>query len=282
MPLSRYNTVMQRACATEQFHSYEETIPLLFRAIGAPEVLARQTRILIKPNLVNNSPPPVTLPVAACAALVRACRDWSTAEIVIAEGTGDRFLTTSEVFRIHGYDRLAEAECIELVDLNEADLVELSDNRCRVFPTFMIPRLVIESFVISAAVLKAHSLATVTLSMKNMIGVAPPAYYQCGGHWKKSAFHRQMQAAVFELNRYRKPDLAFIDASIGLADHHLGGPVCDPPVNRLVAGFDPVAVDATGARLLGIPWRQVGHIKMADGELGFAEGGAENKTGRSS
>jgi len=254
------------------FTSYDESIPALLQAIGAPEILARQSRILIKPNLVCESPPPVTLPVAACDALVSACRAWSRAEIVVAEGTGARNLTTRDVFRIHGYDRMAARHGVELVDLNEAELVELRDPGCRVFPTFMMPRLVLESFVISAAVLKAHSLAMVTLSMKNMIGVAPPAWYQQGGHWKKSAFHNQMQTAVFELNRYRKPDLALIDASIGLAEHHLGGPACNPPVNKLLAGFDTVAVDAAGAELLGIPWRQVGHIRMADGVLGSAEG----------
>jgi uncharacterized protein (DUF362 family) len=262
---------MQLPCALESFHSHDETIPRLLEAVGAPEILAQQSRILIKPNLVNGSPPPVTLPVAACDALVRFCRKWSSAEIVIAEGTGDRYLSTDEVFRIHGYDCLAKNHDIELVDLNEAELIELHNSWCQVFPTFMMPRLVMESFVISAAVLKAHSLSTVTLGMKNMIGVAPPAYYQCGGHWKKSAFHQQMQTSIFELNCYRKPDLTFIDASIGMAEHHLGGATCDPPVNRLLAGFDPVAVDAAGARLLGIPWQQVGHIRMADGLLGSAE-----------
>lgn len=262
---------MQRPCSIAEFISYEETIPALLTSIGAPDVLRNQRRILIKPNLVNESPPPVTLPVEACAALVRACRQGSRGEIIIAEGTGEKHLTTGEVFAIHGYDRLAKEEGIELVDLNEAELIELRDERNKVFPTFMMPRLVMESFVLSAAVLKAHSLAAVTLSMKNMIGVAPPAYYQKGGHWKKSAFHHKMQSSVFELNRYRKPDLAFIDATVGLADYHLGGPTCDPPPNKLLAGFDPVAVDAAGSEILGFPWQQVGHIKMADGELGRAE-----------
>lgn len=262
---------MQKPCAIAEFISYDKTIPALLNSIGAPKVLRRQQRILIKPNLVNASPPPVTLPVEACVALVRTCRQWSDAEIVIAEGTGEKHLTTHEVFAIHGYDRLAREEGLELVDLNEAELVELHDKRNKVFPSFMMPRLVMESFVLSAAVLKAHSLAAVTLSMKNMIGVAPPAYYQKGGHWKKSAFHHHMQTSVFELNRYRKPDLALIDATVGLADYHLGGPTCEPPPNKLLAGFDPVAVDAAGSKLLGIPWRQVGHIKMADGELGRAE-----------
>jgi uncharacterized protein (DUF362 family) len=261
---------MPKACASETFISYGETVPRLLEAIGAPDVLSRQSCILIKPNLVNASPPPVTLPVAACEALVAACRRWSKARIVVAEGSGDRNLSTGEIFRIHGYDRMEREHGVALIDLNEAELIELSDPQCKVFPTFMMPRVVMEGFLISAAVLKAHSLADVTLGMKNMIGVAPPAHYQCGGHWKKSVFHARMHTSIYELNRYRKPDLTFIDASIGLAEYHLGGPTCEPPVNKLLAGFDPVAVDAAGARILGFPWQEVGHIRMADGVLGSA------------
>jgi len=44
-----------------------------------------------------------------------------------------------------------------------------------------------------------------------------------------------------------------------------------PFLPRAQSGQRRAAVDAAGAELLGIPWRQVGHIKMADGELGQAE-----------
>ena len=262
---------MQIPVLNEPFVSFAGSIPRLFDALGAADVLAGQRRILIKPNLVNPSPPPVTLPLEAAAALVDYCQQHTTAPVIIAEGTGEPDVTTWDVFKAHGYDTLADQKGVELMDLNDADLVKLSHPECRVFPTFMMPEVVMNSYVISAATLKVHSLARVTLSMKNLIGVAPPAYYQRGGYWRKSAFHHQMQTSVFELNRYRQPDLAFIDGSVGLADHHLRGPCCDPPVRTLLAGFDPVAVDARGAELLGIPWQQVGHIKMADGILGRAE-----------
>ena len=111
--------------------------------------------------------------------------------------------------------------------------------------------------------------------MKNMIGCAPPKYYQQGGSWKKSAFHRQMHQSILELNRYRQPDLCFVDAQIGLADYHLGGAECDPHVNRYIAGFDPVAVDVAGAQLLGQNWQQIDHLRLADGSLGSAEAGLQ-------
>ena len=75
--------------------------------------------------------------------------------------------------------------------------------------------------------------------------------------------HPDCCAAVIGLNRHRNPDLTLLDARIGLAEYHLGGPWCDPPVNRLVAGFDPVAVDRQAARLLGLDWRAIVHLQDA-------------------
>ncbi len=255
----------------EPFESYEVSIPRALEAIGAPAVFAEQTRVIIKPNLVNASPPPVTLPVEAAAALVRAVRSWSDAEVVIAEGCGDCALSTGEVFRSLGYDRLAKELAVELLDLNEAPLVRLEDPACGIFPEFWLPKVLLEGFLVSAPVLKAHSLAGVTLSLKNMMGAAPPAHYQRGGVWKKSAFHARMHPSIYELNRYRRPDLAVVDGSVGLAHHHLGGPSCEPLVGKILCGFDPVAVDAAGAALLGRDWRGVEHIDLAHGILGRAE-----------
>ena len=51
-----------------------------------------------------------------------------------------------------------------------------------------------------------------------------------------------------------------MDASVGLAQYHLGGPRCDPPANRLLAGFDPFLLDQTAARLLGLDPEGIPHI----------------------
>lgn len=262
---------MSAACEICPFESYQESLPTLLDKIGAAAVLSRQQQILLKPNLVNTSPPPITLPVAAMEVLVKYIRSCSEAELIIGEGTGMANLTSFDIFRCHGYDRLAEQYGLRLVDLNEAETQRLTDPQCQVFPEFYLPKLAFESFIISFAVLKAHSLADVTLTMKNMLGFPSHHHYQQGGHWKKSAFHTRMHQAIFELNHYRKPDLSLIDASIGMAEYHLGGPTCDPPVNKLLAGFDPVAVDAAGAQLLGFNWPDIEHIQLADGILGQAE-----------
>lgn len=261
---------MPTACTIRDYLSYEESLPPLLDAIGAPDILRRQSKILLKPNLVNASPPPITLPVAAMEALVRYVRNCSQATLMIGEGSGVSDQTSFDIFRCHGYNRLAKEYNVELVDLNEAENIRLSNDKCQVFPEFYLPKLAFDCFIISFPTLKAHSLADVTLSMKNMMGFPSHHHYQQGGHWRKSAFHARMHRAIFELNLYRKPDLSIIDASVGMAEFHLGGPTCSPPVNKLVAGFDPVAVDATGAGLLGFDWHLIEHIRLADGVLGQA------------
>jgi uncharacterized protein (DUF362 family) len=221
----------------------------------------------------------VTLPVACVEAVVRCVRDCSAAEVPMGEGPGQGGLSGLAALRHHGYGALAERYAVTLVDLDASELELLADPACAVLPELWLPRVVRESFVISVPVLKAHSLPGVTLGMKNMMGCLPAAHYRRGGAWNKAAFHPRLGAAVFELNRYRKPDLALVDASLGLAAFHLGGPACDPPVHRILAGFDPVAVDAAGATLLGVDWHRVEHIRLADGVLGCARAGVRAAAG---
>ncbi|MFO7753785.1 MAG: DUF362 domain-containing protein [Desulfobacteraceae bacterium] len=251
---------------TTDFDSFETSIPEILDQLKAEEVFADQSRILLKPNLVNDDPHPVTTHPQMLEAMVRYIRSCSDAEILIAEGCGDHHLDTFEVFRRLGYDRLASKHGITLVDLNEEELITLENSNCKIFPEIHLPKIAFESYIVSLPVLKAHSLSKITGALKNMMGFAPPAHYSGGcGTWKKAFFHNNLHQAVFELNRYVTPDLSILDASIGLADFHLGGPECSPRVAKLAGGYNPVEVDKQACRLLGIDETMVPHIRPRSG-----------------
>ena len=244
-----------------EFVSYRESIPKVLDAIGAAGVLKKQPAVLIKPNLVNASPFPVTTAPECVEAVIEYVRSCSQAEIVIGEGCGDAQLETSEVFERLGYQDLANRLDVELVDLNRAPLEKLTNDDCPVFPQIYLPEIAISHFLFSVPVLKAHSFSEITGTLKNMIGLAPPKYYSGQyGTWKKAVFHNRMHQSIIDLNRYRTPDLSLMDATVGMPDFHLGGAHCDPPLGRLIAGFDPVEVDRRGAELLGLEWRSIAHL----------------------
>jgi uncharacterized protein (DUF362 family) len=247
------------------FHSYQESVAQALDAINVKERLANESAILIKPNLVNPSPPPVTTPAACCEAIITYMRSFSSAEIVIAEGTGDASRQTHEVFDLLGYTKLASRHGVPLVDLNEAPLRKLKNPDCRFFPVIYLPEVAFSHHIISVPVLKAHSLATITGTLKNMMGFAPPRHYGGGyGGWKKAKFHGNMQQAIVDLNRYRHADTSLMDASVGLADFHLGGRRCSPPAGKIIAGSDPWMVDRTAAELLGLDWKKIPHLVPRD------------------
>ncbi len=246
------------------FESYETSVPALLDKLEAGTIIAKQAMVMLKPNLVNASPFPVTTSPEFCRVVIEYVRTYSDAKIILAEGCGDAHLETNEVFANLGFDRLAQEMDIELLDLNHADLQRHTYPGNTIFPEFYLPEIATQSFIISLPVLKAHSLAEITGTLKNMMGFAPPQHYSGGGYWKKAAFHDEMQRSIIELNRYILPDLTLLDASVGLSHYHLGGPECHPHVNRLIAGFDPYAVDQSAARLLGMDPDRIPHICTPD------------------
>lgn len=264
-------TVNKGVVYSTDFISWHKSIPPLLAQAGLKDHLAGSNRpILIKPNLVEALAPPVTTPPELVFALAEYLRTITNAPILIGEGCGALNYETWEAYKKLGYTSPAKQLRIELIDLNSAELIRLRKRKCRRWPEMFLPRLALESFLFSVPVLKAHSMAGVTLTMKNMMGLAPPSHYRQGRSWKKSAFHRHIQEAIADLNRYRTPDFTLLDATIGMPAAHLWGPPCDPPVNRLAAAYDPVAIDAFGTSLLRKDWQKIGHIRMVNGELGQA------------
>jgi uncharacterized protein (DUF362 family) len=245
------------------FTDYETSVAEALDAVGAPHTFARQETILVKPNLVNASPHPVTTPPACVEAIIRYIRRCSRADIVIAEGCGDPAIDTAGVFEQLGYGDLARRSGATLVDLNRQPCRRLERREDPVFPEFYLPECAFSAMVVSVPVLKAHSLAGITGTLKNMMGFAPPSVYRGNGFWNKAAFHSRLHAAIVSLNRYRQPDLTVMDASVGLAEHHLGGRSCDPPVGKILSGTDPWRLDRRAAGLLGLDWTAIGHLAMA-------------------
>ena len=90
--------------------------------------------------------------------------------------------------------------------------------------------------------MKRHSQATVTISMKNMIGTVPDS--------EKGRFHQlNLEQCIADLNVAVRPRLVIIDATQAMTKTGpSGGVMVD--LNILIASTDPVAADLVAAQEL--------------------------------
>ena len=116
--------------------------------------------------------------------------------------------------------------------------------------------------IVNVPVAKHHSLATVTLGLKNMMGVM-------GGN--RGQIHFRLPECLVDLNQRIRTRLTVIDATrILLRNGPSGGNLEDvKSVGKIFASADIVAADVVAAQaLFGLRGGEVAHIRMA-GEAGI-------------
>ena len=252
--------------AQVKFTNYESSVGKALDLIGAASRLPDKGLIIIKPNLTNSSPPPVTTHVDATGAVYRYCRAHCKAEIAIGEGCGSGI--TQNSFDINGYTELARKYGIRLIDFNREKTVLVRRSDTFQLREFHLPEIVKNAFVISLPVLKDHSFTITTVAMKNMFGIAPAPFYK--GGWNKSKLHTpSTHKSVVDVCLYKRPDLCVVDASIALTGMHLSGTW--KKVGLILASFDPVAVDAVASQLLDHNLQEIEYLILANGLIGNLE-----------
>ena len=249
--------------AKVKFANYQASVYKALDMIGGAGRLPGKGLIIIKPNLTCSDGPPVTTNVAAAEAVYKYCKANCKAEIVIGEGCGNG--TTEQTFRANGYWKLAKKYGIRLIDFNREKTVVVRNDDALQLKEFHMPEIVRKAFIISLPVLKDHSFTKTTVAMKNMFGIAPEPFY-CGS-WNKSKLHSpSTHKSVVDVCLYKKPGLCVVDAAVALSGTHLAGRRKN--IGLILAGFDPVAVDAVGSGLLGHDPRTIEYLQLSNGLLG--------------
>jgi uncharacterized protein (DUF362 family) len=169
----------------------------------------------------------------------------------------DATITNADkAFEATGMKEMCSRNGVEWLNLRHVkDRVKLNVPNGEALKSITVPRLVTESAVISAAKLKTHGNTTVTLGMKNMFGLLPDKF--------KGKYHlKGISDVVVDINTVLKPALTVIDGFVGMEGE---GPVDGTPVqmNLIIAGTDPVATDATAARIMGFNPYEIKHIRRA-------------------
>ena len=107
---------------------------------------------------------------------------------------------------------------------------------------------------INVPIAKVHGGAMITAGMKNMMGT----------NWDRQAWHQlDLEQCIADYSSAVKPDLIILDAIRIMLTRGPKGPGDTKDVGQVIAGTDPVAIDAYAATLLGKKPQEIGHIKRA-------------------
>ncbi len=191
---------------------------------------------------------------------------------------------TRIVFAITGYKKICEDLGVEIKYLDEEETETYQfkrkpsvqkDPKGYNLKTFRLPATVIKIMknkdsltYINLPKLKTHSMARVTLGIKNQWGFPQ--------HADRGKDHNyNLHSKLVEVYELIKPDITLIDGTEGTIHGHYPPKAWEDrliiPFNILIAGRDTLAVDVVGARIFGLELNDVPHLKIAY-ERGLGEG----------
>ncbi len=290
--------------AIAQAKSYDrilvkQKIQAMLEELGGWEELIRPgKRVALKINLTSgmhfNPPTGFTAPESYVThpEVVRAL-----GELLMDSGVKDLFVVEAVYddlsFPSWGFTEVAQGLGASLVDLNlpapYPNFVSIpTGTGWFVYESFTLNPILqeVDTFI-SVTKMKCHYNCGITLSMKNLIGLAPSTRYRLSpDHWWRSAFHgneketpTRLPRVILDLNRARPIHLSVIDgimtAEGGATPRGTFKPV-QPGI--LLMGKNPVATDFVATAAMGFdplasppqpPFIRADNYLALAGELGL-------------
>ncbi len=248
-----------------EYNGYQSSIDSLLDLLLFDKLLIsiKKSIIILKPNLLDAVPHPCTTDPGCIRAIINYINRFKkNITIIVLEGAGS--CNTGIAYKTLGYYDLESIGNVKLMDVDKCELVRLENKGALVYKEIYLPSIIFEGFFVSVPTLKDHLLTSVTLGMKNLVGLLPEKYY--GGYWsyKRSDVHRVgINNAIVDLNSYVKIDMTVIDGRIGQFGSHLpGGRHCKPEKGVIIGGYDALETDRYAAKVLGHDINSIKHLKL--------------------
>lgn len=216
------------------------------------------SKVLVKPNIgwdvtpdrAGNTHPKLV------ARIVEQCLNAGAKEVSVFDHTCDQWTRT---YRSSGIERAVKDAGGKIVSGDsEGYYQKVAVPKGQRLNEAKVHELLLDADVfINVPVLKHHSSSSLTISMKNLMGVV----------WDRGYWHRNdLHQCIADFASYRKPTLTVVDAYNVLMRRGPRGVSVNDVVQMksLIVSTDFVAADAAAAKLFGIEPGDIRHIEIAD------------------
>jgi uncharacterized protein (DUF362 family) len=236
---------------------------------GVEAVTEGKTSIMLKPNLVSNAATDTTDPAvvrALAEVLIASGKDVCIGEGSAAAGPGFNVIN-GESYRtrdVELLDRMQQYVFDPLVNLHTGEMVTVTVPDAYVFETLKLHRALTEiDLLVSVPRMKTHTLATVTLGLKNLIGLYAGSEYGTvrGYVHDLGAEYADVGTAIeiVDMARANKLGLTVIDGLVAMEGNgpSLGAGSRLVDMDLIIAGTHPLATDMVAASVMGFALDEV-------------------------
>jgi len=224
-------------------------------------------RVVLKPNIGWARTPEQ----AGCtnpdlvAAVIKACYDAGAREVVLWDHTSDNYQFAFTLSKIKAAAYKNGAKIYSGHGENSYISVEIPRGK-KLKKVKVLKDVYQAEVLINIPIAKQHYATELTLSLKNMMGAV----------WDMVDFHRvDLHQYIADLNTAVRPHLVILDAIRILTTRGPKGPGKVENPNMVIAGTDPVAIDAYATRLFKKPKAKAGSKKDVSKELPQAYAGED-------
>jgi uncharacterized protein (DUF362 family) len=225
---------------------------------GMTRFVKKGQKVVVKPNIgwdvsperAGNTNPKLV------GRIIRHCLDAGASEVYVFDNTSDAW---NLCYKNSGIEKAVKDAGGKLVPGNtEGYYQTVQIPKGKKLKEAKVHELILSSDVfINVPVLKHHSSASISLSMKNLMGVV----------WDRRYWHRNdLHQCIADFASWRKPTLNVID---GYRVMMRNGPrgVSESDVitmRQMIVSADIVAADAAATRIFGSKPEDIPHIRIAN------------------
>jgi len=225
---------------------------------GMQRFVKRGQRVVVKPNIgwdvpsdrAGNTNPGLV------AAIVRDCLAAGASRVFVFDNTCDNWQRCYQNSGIEDAVKKAGGQMVPGNLERYYRAVNILGGK-RLTSAKVHEQLLDADVFINVPVLKHHGSTTVTVAMKNLMGVV----------WDRRYWHRNdLHQCIADFCTFRKPDLNIVDAYLVMTQNGpKGTSTADLSLMKsLLVSTDIVAVDAASTLIFGAQPENIGHIRIAN------------------
>ena len=204
----------RRACCFSFADSPDSAVRQAMEFVGWKDIVARDARVAIKPNLTYaHYKEGVTTSPAVLRALLELLKERTSRIQVVETDGGYGAWKLADAYRGHGYDKMCAELRVELVNLVEGPSRQISFRSRGKMQQLPLPKLLLDEtdVFMTMPVPKVHAMTYLSLSFKNQWGCVPDLM--------RLRRHYIFNDAIVAINRALRTSICLGDGTYFLDDN---------------------------------------------------------------